>query len=203
MSQRLAYDSRALFERLPDIPDPATFNFAELTRRGARGVLLEQPIDLTGAGPERVMRLLQMLRQAAGAGLRVDWCGALDPPIADRVRHLDPPRTPDGRRQWAAPRRPLLTAKYGPGFVLIDDQRDGTGFRLLTDQDEVRTLVAYAVPRPVSAQDPRAAVEQLCRRGYLLDVDGWCVTLPVRLRFARRSPRYPAAASISPNGRLV
>ncbi|MFP8883828.1 DUF5825 family protein [Streptomyces mangrovi] len=160
-----------------------------IVRSGMRGFRLTEPLHLTPEDPNAATAHLAFLRDAAGVGLRVIWRGTVTGLPVSRLTHLDPPRSAEGAMVWPVPRRPLLTVRHGPGYVLVEDSRDVGVRRFVLDApDEVRALLEPALSRvEESALDHRdlAAISSLAERGLFLRVGTTWLALPVRFRYAR------------------
>ncbi|MFG3284429.1 DUF5825 family protein [Streptomyces sp. NPDC048111] len=160
-----------------------------VARTGARGFRVNGFLRLGPEHPDLTADHLAFLRDAAGVGLRVAWRGRLEGIDHTPLRHLDPPRDEEGKPAWPVPPRPLLTLRRGPGFVLVEDNRDGTIRRTVVDRPgEVAALVTPELGRvredhlaPAAARSVRALAEQ----GFFASVCGHWLALPVRFRYAR------------------
>ncbi|WP_431955102.1 DUF5825 family protein [Actinacidiphila sp. bgisy167] len=107
-----------------------------LTRSGYAGVRLTGHFAMPEMGDGELVSLIALLRDARGVGLRVSWsgdCGAL--------RHLDPPRRPDGSFAWSAQQGGSLVVRRGPTFLAVEDTRHGERRRIDVDRSEPAAAV--------------------------------------------------------------
>ncbi|WP_157846285.1 DUF5825 family protein [Streptomyces anulatus] len=160
-----------------------------IARSGFRGLRVQGFMKLDSKSPEAAAHHLAFLREAAGVGLRVAWRGQLEGIITDPFHHLDPPRDQQGSAAWPVPRRPLLTLRRGPGFVLVEDHRQAATERtLIEDPDQVRALTdpQYGcVADERLTRDQSAAVRALADAGLFAAIGAVWTALPVRFRYAR------------------
>jgi hypothetical protein len=146
-------------------------------------------MSLDSQSAETAARHLAFLREAAGVGLRVAWRGRFEGIATGPFHHLDPPRDRHGSAAWPVPRRPLLTLRRGPGFVLVEDHRQAVTERTLVDDPEqVRALTdpeygCIAAER--LTRDQAAAVRTLANAGLFAAIGTVWTALPVRFRYAR------------------
>jgi Family of unknown function (DUF5825) len=173
-----------------------------LAGSGWLGVRMTEPVRLDEMPAEADLGFLRLLREAAGAGLRVLWRGGPgDVPVA-LIRHLSPPVDEVvGGFAWHRPGPAGLMLRYGPGFVVVEDRRTG---RL------ARTVIAAADPRyrllrEVGGDLVRgpAHFEPLLDAGLALARDDWVVGLAVRAR-RRAAPAPPVPPEqVAPRLRLL
>jgi hypothetical protein len=170
-----------------------------LAGSGRLGVRMTEPVRLGEMPAEADLGFLRLLREAAGAGLRVLWRGGPgDAPVA-LIRHLSPPVDEAvGGFAWHRPGPAGLMLRYGPGFVVVEDRRTG---RL------ARTVIAAADPRygllrEVGGDLVRgpAHFEPLLDAGLALARGDWVVGLAVRAR--RRAAPVPPEP-VAPRLRLL
>ncbi|MFF8378529.1 DUF5825 family protein [Streptomyces sp. NPDC015661] len=161
-----------------------------LARSGVRGFRLTEPVTLTADAPETAARHLCALRDAAAVGLRTIWQGTLQGIPTAQLHHLDPPRGADRTLLWPVPHGPRLTLRHGPGYLQVEDRREGNTVRrfLIDSPQEVRALSEPAlscVAEPELSPDDLAAVRSLADRGLFLRIGTVWFALPVRFRYAR------------------
>ncbi|MFD9123320.1 DUF5825 family protein [Kitasatospora sp. NPDC059571] len=159
-----------------------------LARSGLRGLRLTDFTTLDSGDPKAAAQHLTMLCEAAGVGLRVSWRGEIAGIPWQPLCHLDPPRGRDGVTAWPIPRTALLLMRLGPGFVLVEDRREGAVRRVfLDDPAQVRMLttadLGYVAADRLSPEDS-AAVGALAERQLFTAVGDLWVRLPVRFRHA-------------------
>ncbi len=180
---------RGLFLHMVGGTRPTRDELVVVARAGMRGLRLSGFLELGAHVPVATARHLDFLREAAGVGLRVLWRGTLDTIPVEPFRHLYPPSGEDGAKPWPIPRRPMFTLRRGPGFVLVDDFRNGSLVRsYVDDPDEVRLLVdrtrsCVAHDELSPAED--AAVRKLAERAMFTPIGPMWLALPVRFRYAR------------------
>ncbi|MDT9700461.1 DUF5825 family protein [Streptomyces sp. P17] len=107
-----------------------------LTRSGYAGIRLTGHFAMPEMGDAELVSLIALLRDARGVGLRVSWsgdCGALE---VGGLRHLDPPRRPDGSFAWSAQQGGSLVVRRGPTFLAVEDTRHGERRRIDVDRSE-------------------------------------------------------------------
>ncbi|GAA0270961.1 hypothetical protein GCM10010302_05650 [Streptomyces polychromogenes] len=112
-----------------------------LTRSGYAGVRLTGHFPLEEMGDGELVSLIALLRDARGVGLRVSWsgdCGTLE---VGGIRHLDPPRRPDGSFAWSAQQGRALLVRRGPTFLAVEDTRHGERRRIDVDRSEPAAAV--------------------------------------------------------------
>jgi len=112
-----------------------------LTRSGYAGIRLVGHFAMPEMGDAQLVSLIALLRDARGVGLRVSWsgdCGALE---VGRLRHLDPPRQPDGSFAWSAQQGGSLVVRRGPTFLAVEDTRHGERRRIDVDRSEPAAAV--------------------------------------------------------------
>ncbi|MFF5022741.1 DUF5825 family protein [Streptomyces collinus] len=115
-----------------------------LTRSGYAGVRLAGHFAMPEMGDRELVSLIALLRDARGVGLRVAWsgdCGALE---VGCLRHLDPPRQPDGTFAWSARQGESLVVRRGPTFLAVEDTRHGERRRVDVDRSEPAAAVLDA-----------------------------------------------------------
>lgn len=160
-------------------------DLAPLARQGMRGLRLAGRLDLGPHDAAGATDHLALLRDAAGVGLRVSWRGAVGGVDPALLGHLDPPRGADGAAAWPVPSGLMLTARHGPGFVMVEDRRGGEVRRLLLDTaDDVRMMAEPRYAR-FTADSPAAsenALPALAGHGLFAQLGDWWVRLPVRYR---------------------
>jgi hypothetical protein len=163
-----------------------------LAGSGHLGLRMAEPVRLDEMPADASAGFLRLLREAAGAGLRVLWRGGPgDVPIA-LIRHLSPPiDSARGVFAWHRPGPSGLVLRYGPGFVVVEDRRTS---RL------ARSVIAAADPRYRLLQEAGADLlrgparfEPLLAAGLALTRGDWVVGLAVRAR--RRAAPMPPAPS--------
>lgn len=161
----------------------------QVARTGARGFRVSGVLRLGPDTAATTADYLAFLRDAAGVGLRVSWRGSLEGISHAPFRHLDPPRDDSGKAAWPVPPRPLLTLRRGPGFVLIEDSRDGRMRRTVVDRpDRIAVLVEPGlgcIADDGLDADTGRAVRALADLGLVAAVGDHWLTLPVRFRYAR------------------
>jgi hypothetical protein len=196
MSQLTTRRPRPLFEEWTEISYLDRCDFSDLARRGVRGIFIRPQLVLSPQRSAEFAEIIWILREASGAGLRVDWSGDLEGSTGRHLIHLDPPADATGKRRWPVARQPLLTARYGPGFVVVQDQRERATVEVITDAHEVAALIRYARPglKDSSLRCPHIA--RLANAGYLLDTGQHYLSLPIRLKFAQSAHRYPAMPAV-------
>jgi hypothetical protein len=170
-----------------------------LAGRGHLGLRIAEPVRLDEMPADASAGFLRLLREAAGAGLRVLWRGGPGEIPVALIRHLSPPVDPAaGGFAWHRPGLAGLVLRYGPGFVVVEDRRTG---RL------ARSVIAAADPRYPLLREaggdllrgtPR--LEPLLDAGLALARGDWVVGLAVRFR--RRAIPVPPAPPRSPEPRL-
>lgn len=152
-----------------------------LVRAGYAGVRLTGHHVLPAMPDRDLVALIALLRDARGVGLRVSWsgeCGELD---VGRLRHLDPPRGPDGAFAWSPRADAQLLVRRGPTFLSVDDTRLGPRRRSVIDRSTPAASFLEAVDwgREITAVE-RAGADGLTRDGLAFSSGGHCVGLPVR-----------------------
>lgn len=98
-------------------------HLVDLAQAGYAGLRLHGWIDPAVLSDLDRVRLVGLLRDARGVGLRVSWKGTtneLDPVM---LCHLDPPRRQDGSFGWEPPTTRSLSVRRGPAMLSIDDTR--------------------------------------------------------------------------------
>ncbi|HZM74376.1 MAG TPA: DUF5825 family protein [Candidatus Limnocylindrales bacterium] len=160
-----------------------------LAGSGRLGVRMSGPVRLDEMPAEAALGFLRLLREAAGAGLRVLWRGRPgDVPVA-LIRHLSPPVDEAvGGFAWHRPGPAGLMLRYGPGFVVVEDRRTGRLARTVIAAADPR----YALLREVGGDLVRgpARFEPLLDAGLALPRGDWVVGLAVRAR-RRAAPAPP------------
>ncbi|MFF2193936.1 DUF5825 family protein [Streptomyces sp. NPDC058157] len=152
-----------------------------LARTGYAGVRLSGHHVMPSMPERDLVALIGLLRDARGVGLRVSWsgeCGDLD---ARRLRHLDPPRRPDGTFAWSPRADAQLLARRGPTFISVDDTRLGPRRRIVIDRSapEASLLEAADWGREITAAE-RSGTDRLARDGLVFTAGDHGVGLPVR-----------------------
>ena len=172
-----------------------------LAASGWLGVRMTEPVRLDQMPAKAGLGFLRLLREAAGAGLRVLWRGGPGDVPVSLIRHLSPPvNEAVGGFAWHRPGPAGLILRYGQGFVVVEDRRTG---RL------TRTVIAGADPRygllrEVGGDLVRgpARFEPLLDAGLALARGDWVVGLAVRARRrvapAPAAPLEPAAPRLRP-----
>jgi hypothetical protein len=163
---------------------------ANVALRGYRGIVLPEPIRVARSEPESSVRLVTLLREAAGCGLRVSWTGSIGDLPRERLRHLSPPRSGTGEHAWRMPGPAGLTIQYGPGFAIVEDRRHGPRRRtVVKDRPTLDLLRECAAPDGGCATSYRPDVRGTAlAQQLLLDLGDRLVTLPmhVTLRHAAK-----------------
>ncbi|WP_137816762.1 DUF5825 family protein [Gandjariella thermophila] len=164
--------------------DPAAWSgrqsLVEVVRLGFRQIVLSGRHDLSEADWRGAWRLLQLVREAMGVGLRVNWYGSVPEPLRPALGHLDPPLGADGVPAWRAASDPYPRIRFGAGFAVVSRSPEdasvlsGPAFELLW----------RAWPAPTEDWSPED-IEQLNSTGLICLVGPYPFVTPVRYRVMR------------------
>jgi hypothetical protein len=194
-SERLLVRGRAR----PCWPDAR--QIAALAEAGVEEIGVARPLRFTVATAPGALGFLRFLRDCASEGIAVRWRGELEAtvPVA-LLTHLPPPEALDGRdeaalRTWQAGYRyGACYWRQGPDFVTLCDTRAGRAAQRLTLDSREELRVFAALQRPMRLARRRsaawsAALAALEEEGMVLELGGWALSLPTRMR------RWPVPAS--------
>ena len=98
------------------------------------------------------------------------------------MRHLSPPYDAVAGPMWRRPGPLGLTARYGPGFAVVEDRRSGRFQRSVIQASDGR----YRLLKDDGVRRATPLDHILAEEGLALVVNGWAVSLPVQA-FGRAS----------------
>ncbi len=174
---------------------PTEEQLAVIAKSSVAAFDIEHTISLSARVPRATVEFIHFLRDAMSFGLKVHWHCHNDLGIDVRLlTHLPPPVANESAdsslRQWQDEHSfGRFYWRRGPEFVLVkdtrpivkgaryilDDSRSVVAFSRLQDPTELNLLA-------VESDEIGAAVHLLIDEGIAIQVGGWAVALPYRMR---------------------